>query len=145
MDEYLVDEDDILEIYTDGASRSNPGPSSYAFIFKLRGEGIPFFEKSEFIGNSTNNIAEYKAILNALKEAKNIRSGAVTVYSDSQLAVKQLSLDWKINKTHLRALANDIWTQMKQFTSIKFIHVKRTNKYVKICDRLCNESLDENL
>lgn len=145
MDEYPVGADDILEIYTDGASRSNPGPSAYAYIFILRGESAPFLEKSEFIGNSTNNTAEYKAILNALLEAKKLNSGDIFVFSDSQLAVKQLSRDWKINKTHLRDLANEIWIHMKHFNSVKFTHVKRTNKYIKISDRLCNESLDQNL
>ncbi|MCY3413071.1 MAG: ribonuclease HI family protein [Candidatus Heimdallarchaeota archaeon] len=134
-----------LQIYTDGASRGNPGPSAYGFILIEKGAKNPFLERNQFLGPSTNNVAEYTAIIHALKEAKNHSSGYIEVFSDSQLAVKQLTGEWQIKKDHLIPLVAEIKEIIKAFEQVRFYHVRRTNKFIKIADRLCNEALDENL
>ena len=76
---------DVLHIYTDGASRQNPGPSALAFIFVQNGEIIQ--EHSEFLGTKTNNQAEYLAIIEALLEAKKITNGDLIIFSDSDFCI----------------------------------------------------------
>ncbi len=83
---------DILKIYTGGGARGNPGPATYAFLF-VHDDNI-IHEGFGFIGTATNNTAEYKAIINALKAAKNLHRGHIQVFSDSNLA---LSLIYSFN------------------------------------------------
>jgi hypothetical protein len=80
---------ETLEIYTDGASRGNPGPAAYAFIFVRH--GAVMFEESSFIGTATNNTAEYSAIVAAVRRAKESANTSVVVYSDSELVVRQIN------------------------------------------------------
>jgi len=79
---------DILEVYVDGASRGNPGPAAWAFIFVKNEEII--HQKSAYIGHTTNNLAEYKTIVNALKEAKQFSRWHLKIFSDSELVVRQI-------------------------------------------------------
>jgi len=136
-----IKDQNILKIFVDGASRGNPGPAAYAFIF-LQNNNISF-EKSEFLGTTTNNVAEYKGILNAFKKALIITEKNIKLYSDSQLAVRQLNKEYQIKANHLLKLANKIFQMIGNFKSVEIIHLPRNNKYIQICDKLCNELLDE--
>ncbi|MFX0087302.1 MAG: ribonuclease HI family protein, partial [Candidatus Hodarchaeota archaeon] len=97
----------VLHIYTDGASRMNPGPSALAFIIVLDGESI--HEYTEFLGVKTNNQAEYLAIIKALSEAKKMTNGVIKIYSDSEVVIKQLTGDYQVKNQHLRNLRNQIF------------------------------------
>jgi ribonuclease HI len=130
-----------LRIFVDGASRGNPGPAAYAFIFIDKNTKV--YEKSEFIGKATNNLAEYTGILSSLQEAQKITTGNVKLYSDSQLAVRQLNKEYKINASHLSKIAENIFNLIGKFEQLAFIHAPRDNKYIQICDKLCNKRLDE--
>jgi ribonuclease HI len=129
-----------LKIFVDGASRGNPGPAAYAFIFIDKEKKV--FEKSEFIGKATNNVAEYTGIFASLQEAQKITIGNVELYSDSQLAVRQLNKEYKIKANHLSKLSDKIFKLVEKFEQVEFIHVPRSNEYIQICDRLCNNFLD---
>lgn len=143
MTENLLKKKDVLNIYTDGASRGNPGKGAGAFIFLKNDENVIFEKGVEFLGNKiTNNVAEYQAIINALTQAVKYASGNIKLYSDSELVVKQLSKIYKINKVHLKKKANKIFELMKNFESVKFFHVRRNNEFIQICDKLCNDELD---
>ncbi|MBD3214091.1 MAG: reverse transcriptase-like protein [Candidatus Lokiarchaeota archaeon] len=137
----LVKRQDTLNIYVDGASRSNPGPSSYAFIFIL-GESI-IKEKSEYLGEMTNNQAEYEAIKHSLKEAEKETRWKIKLFSDSKLAVNQLNKQWRITKEHLSKLCDEIYSQIRKFDEVKIFHVPRDNEYIQRCDELCNRCLDD--
>ncbi len=130
----------MLEIYVDGAARKNPGPAAYAYIIVEQGEII--YKLSKFIGEATNNIAEYQAIINSLQKAKDLTSKHIKLHSDSKLAIQQINGEWKINKTHLRNLNFEVQSLKTHFKSVDFIHIKRENKYIQICDSLCNEILN---
>jgi ribonuclease HI len=131
-----------LKIYTDGASRGNPGPASIAFVIVKEDEVI--HQKSEFIGKATNNQAEYQAIIKALSEAvKIIKNGNIELFSDSELVIKQLNGEYRVRKPHLLDLFNEIRELIKKFQSIAFIHVERTNEWIKIVDKLCNTTLNK--
>jgi ribonuclease HI len=129
-----------VKIYADGAARGNPGPSAWAFIL-MQGEKM-LEKKSEYLGMGTNNNAEYSAILNALKRAKELKHFEVRVFSDSQLIIKQLNQEWSVRNPNLKKIHTQIVQILKQFNDAQFIHVPRENKFIKICDRLCNECLD---
>jgi ribonuclease HI len=130
-----------LKIYTDGAARGNPGPSASAFLI-ISGKDI-IHQGVTFIGNATNNIAEYQAIINALKIAQKYHAGHIQIYSDSKLAVNQITNKWKINYPHLLELVKEIRLLMKYFHKVEVFHVKRNHPYIQQCDQMCNARLDE--
>ncbi len=131
-----------LIIYTDGGARGNPGPASI-------GVYIPSLQKkySEAIGKATNNIAEYKAIVFALKKIKQIigtkktELTTVEIRSDSQLIMNQLSGFFKIKEAELFPYFIHIWNLKQDFGSVRFTHVPREEN--KVADALVNEALDE--
>jgi ribonuclease HI len=139
----LIKKDDVLKIYTDGASRKNPGFSAYAFIF-VRGEEI-IWSTYGYLGIQTNNTAEYTAVIEALKKAVEYTRWKVEVYSDSELIINQINGEWRIKDGHLKDLHNQIIMQTTNFREVKFFHVSRENKFIKEADKLCNECLDKNL
>jgi ribonuclease HI len=137
-----IKREEILKIYTDGASRGNPGASAYAFVF-VKDDSI-FHQKSEFIGESTNNTAEYEAVIHALEDAEKHTRWRVEVYSDSELVIKQINKEYRIKKEHLSKLCGKVYSLRQKFEDVKFKAVRRNNKFVKEADRLCNKCLDEN-
>jgi ribonuclease HI len=132
---------DVLEIYTDGAARGNPGPAAIAFIFVK--DGKEFYRENEYIGKTTNNTAEYRAIISALKKAEDFTRWDIALYSDSQLAINQINGDWRINADHLSELCDEVRNLLKKFEHVKFTHVRRKNKMIQKCDKLCNKTLNE--
>ncbi|MFA5332061.1 MAG: ribonuclease HI family protein [Methanoregula sp.] len=129
-----------LDVYTDGASRGNPGPAAYGFIFVRNNEII--FEESKTMGKTTNNTAEYYAILSALKRAQEFTRESITVYSDSELVIKQINNQYRITKPHLAELRAELAIVEKNFTDIHFRNVPRENRLIRRCDELCNLALD---
>ncbi len=127
------------EIYTDGGSRGNPGPAAIGAVV----DGREYFES---IGNTTNNVAEYKAVIFALKKAKQLLGGAkadqveVEVKTDSQLLVNQLNGEFKIKDADLQPLFIEVWNLKQDFRDVKFTHVTRNKN--KLADRLVNKALD---
>jgi len=140
MNRNLVKKGDTLKIYVDGASRGNPGPAASAFLFALNDKII--HDECVFIGTATNNTAEYRAIINALKVADKFSRGHIQVYSDSNLAVQQINKKWKINYPHLSKMCGEVYKLCEKYDKVEFFHVGRNNPYIQKCDKLCNERLD---
>ncbi|PIT93162.1 MAG: ribonuclease H [Candidatus Harrisonbacteria bacterium CG10_big_fil_rev_8_21_14_0_10_38_8] len=128
-----------LEIYTDGGSRGNPGPAGIGAVVGDK-------NYSEFIGEATNNVAEYKAILLALTKAKQLlgktkaKQTEVEVKADSQLAIRQLSGEYKIENETLQPLFLKIWNLRLDFKKVTFTHIPREEN--KQADKLANEAMD---
>jgi len=126
-------------IYTDGGSRGNPGPSGIGVVINNR-------EYSEFIGEGTNNEAEYKAVIFALKKYKallgkeTIKRAGIEVRSDSELLIKQLNGEYKISEPRIQKLFIEVWNLKVDFGNIKFVQIPREEN--KQADRLANEALD---
>ncbi len=131
-----------LLIYTDGASRGNPGHSAYGFILIFE-NGEVVHEESGYIGKTTNNRAEYRAVINALEKAKDFHDGRVKVFSDSKLLVQQMKGFWSVKNPRIRKLHGLAKKRTRQFEKVWFEHVPRENSYVSRADELCNEKLDE--
>ena len=107
-----------IQIYTDGASSGNPGPSGIGVVLRF---GTHEKEISEYIGHATNNIAELKAIQAGLQAVKN-KTLPVQIFTDSSYAYGVLALGWKVKAN--RELVESIKKTMRQFKRIKIIKVK---------------------
>lgn len=130
-----------MKIFTDGGSRGNPGPAAFALLI-YDSKGVLLESHSEFIGEATNNVAEYRGILKALKIAKKHGKGDVLCTMDSELAVMQLSGEYKIKKPHLRELYEMVKAEEKNFSSVTYGHVKREDKWISLADSMLNRVLD---
>jgi ribonuclease HI len=130
-----------LKIYTDGGARGNPGPAAIALLIYGSNDKL-LARHSEFIGETTNNVAEYRAVLKALKIAKKHSSGDVLCTMDSQLVMMQLAGKYKIKKPHLRELSKMVKEEEKNFSSVSYGHVKRGDKRITLADSMLNDVLD---
>ncbi len=130
----------FLKVYTDGASRGNPGPSAIAFII-LDQAGRKLREHSEYVGVGTNNQAEYKALILALESAVNF-GDELTCCMDSELVVKQMNGEYRVNDLKMRNLWRQAVALKEKFKRAAFVHVPRANSYIERVDRLANEVLD---
>ena len=128
-----------LKIYTDGGARGNPGPAGIGAI-AYNEEGEVVFEISEYLGETTNNQAEYRALLKAIERAKKIGAKEVDFYLDSELIVKQLNREYKVKNKDLQPLFVQIYNLSLSFKKIKFTHIRRERN--KEADRLANQAMD---
>ncbi len=131
---------DTLKIYTDGAARGNPGPAASAFLI-IRNDAI-IHKECSYIGTTTNNVAEYRAIINALKIADKFHQGYIQLFSDSNLAVQQINKKWKINYPHLSKMCDEVNKLREKYEKVEFFYIGRNDPYIQICDQLCNELLN---
>ena len=129
-----------VNIYTDGASRGNPGEAGIGIVIYDQDMKV-LAEKSEYIGKTTNNVAEYKAAIVALKLAAALKASEVTLYADSQLLVRQLTGEYKVKSEGLIPLYLQVKKLSMQFKSFAPYHVPRTNN--KVADKLANKAIDE--
>jgi ribonuclease HI len=135
---------DKLMIYTDGGARGNPGPAACGVVIKDKEEVI--LEVSEYIGNATNNQAEYEALILALHKAKELFAhkrmgpGSIECHLDSELVVKQLNREYKIKNEGLKPLFIKVINLIPEFDSVRFIHIPREKN--KLADKLVNKELD---
>lgn len=130
-----------LKVYSDGASRGNPGPSAIAFLV-LTEDGEIVKKHSRYIGMRTNNQAEYEALINALEFASSLIDQEVVCYMDSELVVKHLNRDYQVRDPKLKPLwlkANEL---ANGFLKVTFVHVPRTDIYIQEVDLMVNETLD---
>jgi ribonuclease HI len=130
-----------LIVYTDGGSRNNPGNAGIGFVIKAN-EATVLYEGSQYIGIKTNNEAEYTAMLTALTVVKEKYPECenVSLFSDSELMVRQLTGIYKIKEPGLKIIAEQIKSLLHTFASYKFTHVLRA--YNKLADGLVNKALD---
>jgi ribonuclease HI len=127
-----------LTIYTDGGSRGNPGPAAYAFVIQRTGEAD--IEERAFLGRTTNNIAEYTGLVKALEHARHLGATRLTIYSDSELMVKQMNGEYRVKNEGLIPLYEEATRLRKQFPFVAIRHIRR--EFNKQADRLCNEAMD---
>jgi len=118
----MVDMKD-LEIHTDGACSGNPGLASIAFIIKEGGNTIKEFSQS--IGESTNNVAEYTAVVYALQEALILKADTVKLFSDSELLCHQLNGEYKVKNENIKPLFEQIKHLAKGFKKLSVRHIPR--------------------
>lgn len=132
---------DIKEavIYSDGGSRGNPGIAGIGVSIQDK-EGNELRAISEYIGEQTNNVAEYTAIRRGLEVALDLGIEKVTCYLDSELVVKQIKGEYKVKNERMIPMYNMVMPLTKKFKSFEIIHVRR--ELNKRADQLANEAMD---
>lgn len=130
-----------LTIYTDGASRGNPGPASYGFAI-LDDKGNIIHKEGNKIGIATNNVAEYMAVLEALKYVYSIQYpvSGIELYADSKLVAEQLSGRFKVKAKHLMPLIERIKIMAMELGGVSYHHIPRSENM--LADSLANLALD---
>lgn len=126
-------------LFTDGGARGNPGPGAIGVVLKDEA-GELVYEASQYIGPSTNNEAEYKALLHGLQVVKQKEFDEVSCNLDSELVVKQLNGQYKVKNENLKILFDEIKKLQLEMPNITFTHIPREKN--KLADKLVNNALD---
>lgn len=127
-------------IHIDGASRGNPGDSSYGFAVMDSNHRM-IYEGCGYIGKTTNNVAEYTALQKALEWALQSGIRSAEIRTDSELLAKQIQGKYKVRSVHLQQLYLRCRSLMSEFTRIRIRHVPRSEN--RNADRLANQALDQ--
>ena len=125
--------------YTDGGARGNPGPAGIGARL-LTADGTLVDELSDVIGDATNNVAEYEALLAGLELALDRGVERLTVFLDSELVVRQLTGQYKVKNADLKALHAEAARRLRGFREVDVKHIRREQN--GDADRLVNEALD---
>ena len=128
-----------LTLFIDGASRGNPGHAGIGIRIEADGEVLT--EHCEYIGCTTNNVAEYRALIKGLEIAARFKANRVTVFSDSELVVRQMNGTYKVKSGGLLPLYQTAQTQSRTFDGFQIKHVRREKN--KEADRLANLGIAE--
>jgi ribonuclease HI len=129
-------------INTDGGARGNPGPAGTGVVIKDE-SGNVLYAVGEYVGETTNNVAEYKALIRALEQAVILSASIVKVNMDSELIVKQMNGQYKIKEPTLQELAGIVLKLRNKFQNVTFTHVRR--EFNKEADLLVNQAIDSRL
>lgn len=132
--------DSELIAYVDGASRGNPGPASYGVVIQ-NAKGEPVDTLSEFLGETTNNVAEYRALIAALEYAVAKQSVGLKIYCDSQLVAMQMRGRYRVQSPDLKPLFERARKLAVQIGSFSIHHVPREQN--RKADLLANKALDQ--
>jgi len=132
---------DRVKLFTDGGCRGNPGPGAIGMII-LDVDNTELHTHAECIGNTTNNRAEYHALIKGLRLCAKYTRGRVTCYLDSELVVRQMNGVYRLKNEELLALFQKVKDLERVFTEVIYQHVNRTNQFIKKADRLLNEAFE---
>jgi ribonuclease HI len=126
-------------VNVDGGSRGNPGPAAVAAVV-TDSAGDELTERAETIGEATNNVAEYRALLLGIELAKELGADEVEFVGDSKLIVEQVKGNWKVKQEHLRPLHAQVTKALRGLPNWSIRHVKRDEN--DRADQLLNDALD---
>ena len=128
-----------IEIYIDGASKGNPGPSGIGVVICQHGETIKNI--SAYIGEATNNIAEYTALIYGLQEGLLLKAQSIKVNSDSELLCRQVNKAYRIKNQNILGLYNQAARLMSGFARVSVKHINREHN--RGADRLADKAVKE--
>ena len=130
-----------IKVFSDGGARGNPGPAAVGVV-AYRGSD-ELFRISKCIGNTTNNVAEYTALIYALDKIIDLHATGhpVLFHLDSELVVKQLNGEYKVKDHNLKLLYERALSNVAKISTVEFRHVRREQN--KVADMLVNEALDK--
>jgi ribonuclease HI len=129
----------LVQIYTDGAARGNPGPAGIGVVVKRGSQTMA--EISDFIGKATNNISEYMAFIRGLEEALVLGANKIECFADSELLVKQIKGEYKVKNEGLVPLYYHAKSLIKKFKTFNIEHTVRDEN--KHADQLANQGIDQ--
>ena len=126
-----------LTLFIDGASKGNPGHAGIGI--RIEEDGKCRAEHCEYIGCTTNNVAEYRALIKGLEMAAEFKANRVTVFSDSELVVRQMNGAYKVKSGGLLPLYQAAHKQSRTFDGFQIRHVRREEN--READRLANQGI----
>ena len=126
--------------FIDGGSRGNPGPAALGVVIKIE-EPQNQFLYSQYLGEQTNNYAEYSAIIYCLKKLKDANVKSFQLFSDSQLVIKQLNGEFNVRSPEIKPLYKQVKALLKNFNHYELTQIPRTQN--KLADKLVNICLDK--
>ena len=126
-------------LFTDGGARGNPGPAAAAYVLEAA-DGTVLAARGETIGIATNNVAEYRALVAGLEQARDLGVDELEVVSDSELLVKQMRGEYKVKNAALRELSARAARLAEELGAVRYTAVRREHN--ELADRLVNEALD---
>jgi len=129
-----------LHLFTDGGSRGNPGQAAIGIVLVDPTQGRVIREHYERIGIETNNVAEYRALIEGLKIAKHYHPNRLLCHLDSELIVKQLNGEYQVKMPTLQAFVEEIRELSADFPEVAFKHIPRGDNFR--ADSLVNRALD---
>ena len=124
---------------TDGGARGNPGPAAYGYVLETD-DGTVLAAHGEAIGVATNNVAEYRALVEGLRKAVEVGVDELEVVSDSELLVHQMRGEWKIKNEALKVLWGEAQELADELGKVRYTAVRREHN--ELADSLVNEALD---
>jgi len=126
-------------LYTDGAARGNPGPAGAGAVI-ISPNGHIVAKVGKYLGETTNNVAEYTGLIMGLKRAKAMGLRELEVFADSELVVKQLNGEYQVKADHLRPLFEEAQALLKGFPEIEVRHISREENTQ--ADEMSNRAID---
>lgn len=127
-----------FSLFCDGGSRGNPGPAGCGWVIKHQNQTIA--DGKKFLGTSTNNQAEYQALLYGLQDAQKLNIQKIDVFMDSELVVKQISGEYRVKNPDLQPLYQKALSALASFELWTITHVRREKNME--ADRLANQAMD---
>ena len=129
---------DTVSVYVDGAARGNPGPAGAGVVLKEGSKTVKTVYK--YLGDTTNNIAEYSALIAGLQEATILGYKNIEINLDSELVAKQLRGDYRVKNNNIKPLFEKAAALINNFTNIKIIRIDRSDN--KEADKLANKAIN---
>ena len=133
-----------IEIHTDGGARGNPGPAGIGAVVTGGAKGAELGTLSEYIGEATNNVAEYTAIVRALEYLATLvpdtKGVQLSIKLDSQLVERQMNGVYKVKDAGLKPLYEKAKELVNEYASVTFTHIPRSEN--KAADALANQAMD---
>ncbi len=127
-----------ISLYIDGAARGNPGPAGAGIVIKEGNKTIKEIHK--YLGDTTNNIAEYSALISGLEEAITLGYKNIKLYLDSELVAQQLRGDYRVKSSNIKLLFEKAITLINKLDDFKIIKIDRSGN--KEADKLANKAIN---
>lgn len=128
-----------LILHTDGAAKGNPGPAGIGVALYRADEAEPFATFAEYIGETTNNVAEYRGLLRGLHEALIRGADEIEARTDSELMARQIEGRYKVKSADLLVLYEEALRLLSRFSSAKVVHIPRARN--ALADKLANQGV----
>ena len=131
--------DETFTLQFDGGSRGNPGPAGIGVVVQAA-DGTPLVTLGRFIGRATNNVAEYRALITAMEEAKKLGAKRILIRGDSELVIKQMKGEYRVKNPDMKVLFTEATELIKHFVHAKIEHNLRDKN--ELADQLANLAMD---
>ena len=135
----IPDVTETLTLEFDGGSRGNPGPAGIGVVVRAQ-DGTPLVTLGRFLGTCTNNVAEYRALITAMEEAKKLGATKILIRGDSELIIKQMRGEYRVKHPDMKTLYDEAQTLLSEFREHRIEHNLRHKN--ELADKLANLAMD---